>query len=157
MIPIILLPILTRALSIVEFADYAIYKTIVTLLTPIIGFALPTYLLKNFYSELKNKEKSFLVNAFYFSLIITLFISLISCIFPDTLYFRRHIKKQFQDNVGLHMSVVECQISTFAKRQSYGRFVISAPIQVRLRRKSVKISDCVDLKISNKVNVMEKN
>ena len=85
LIPIILLPILTRALSIVEFADYAIYKTIVTLLTPIIGFALPTYLLKNFYSELKNKEKSFLVNAFYFSLIITLFISLISCIFPDTL------------------------------------------------------------------------
>jgi len=82
LLPIILLPILTRTLSINEFADYSIYKTIVALSTPIISFSLSTYLLKNFYHELKNKEKKFIVNAFFFSSIVTMLISLISYLFP---------------------------------------------------------------------------
>jgi len=85
LLPIILLPILTRTLSINEFADYSIYKTIVALSTPIISFSLSTYLLKNFYHELKNKEKKFIVNAFFFSSIVTMLISLISYLFPNIL------------------------------------------------------------------------
>ena len=83
LLPIILLPILTRTLSINEFADYNIYKTIVALSTPIISFSLSTYLLKNFYDDLKNKENKFIFNAVYFSFLMTMVVIIISFIFPN--------------------------------------------------------------------------
>ena len=63
LLPIILLPILTRNLTVVEFADYSIYKVILGLFTPLIAFTLSTYLLKNFYDSLKNSANNFIINA----------------------------------------------------------------------------------------------
>lgn len=80
-IPILLLPILTRNLSIEHFADYSIYKAVMGLSTPIITFALSTYLLKKFYNELKNKIKIFIYNASFISLSIALALFTISFIF----------------------------------------------------------------------------
>ena len=54
LLPILLLPILTRSLTMTEFADYSIYKVILGLSTPLICLALSTYLLKNVYDTLKN-------------------------------------------------------------------------------------------------------
>tara|TARA_Y100000590_G_scaffold141270_3_gene162062 strand:- start:5599 stop:6855 length:1257 start_codon:yes stop_codon:yes gene_type:complete len=83
LLPIILLPILTRTLTIVEFADYSIYKTVLALSTPLISFSLSTYLLKNFYSILKNEVNKFLINSSFYSLFITIIFIIISYILSN--------------------------------------------------------------------------
>jgi O-antigen/teichoic acid export membrane protein len=85
LLPVILLPILTRTLTISEFADYSIYKVILGLSTPFIAFALSTYLLKNFYDRLKNSAVNFIFNTSVFSFLSTLVLILISLIFKDSL------------------------------------------------------------------------
>ena len=85
LLPIILLPILTRSLTITEFADYSIYKVILGLSTPLICFALSTYLLKNFYDSLKNSANNFIINASLFSLLLTLVLIVVSFFLKDLL------------------------------------------------------------------------
>jgi len=105
LLPIILLPILTRSLTMVEFADYSIYKVISGLSTPLIAFALSTYLLKNFYASLKNTANNFIINAFLFSFLITLALIVLSFILQDTL----KIFLQLQD----YLVIVYAFINTF--------------------------------------------
>ena len=85
LLPIILLPILTRNLTITEFADYSIYKVILGLSSPLIAFALSTYLLKNFYDSLKNTAVNFIINTSLFSLLSTLVLIVIGLIFKNPL------------------------------------------------------------------------
>ncbi len=85
LLPIILLPILTRSLTVVEFADFSIYKVISGLSTPIIAFALSTFLLKNFYSSLKNTVNGFIFNSSIFSILVTAVLIIITLFLSDAL------------------------------------------------------------------------
>ncbi len=105
LLPIILLPVLTRNLTITEFADYSIYKVILGLSSPLIAFALSTYLLKNFYGSLKNTALNFIINTSLFSLLSTLVLIVISLI----------LKNQFQNFLHLqdYSVFVYALINTF--------------------------------------------
>ena len=105
LLPIILLPILTRNLTVVEFADYSIYKVILGLFTPLIAFTLSTYLLKNFYDSLKNSANNFIINASLLSLLFTLGLIVMSLILKDPL----QIFLQLQD----YSVIVYALINTF--------------------------------------------
>ena len=53
LIPIILIPILTRTITPEDFANYSMYKSLLVITSPFIGMGFSTYLIKYYYIDLK--------------------------------------------------------------------------------------------------------
>ena len=64
MIPFLLLPILTKYLSPAEYGVIAIYTTLITFATPLIGINLQGNISRNFYKESKEKVAKIISNIF---------------------------------------------------------------------------------------------
>jgi O-antigen/teichoic acid export membrane protein len=76
LIPIILIPILTRTITPEDFANYSMYKSLLVITSPFIGMGFSTYLIKYYYIDLKKNYYTFFYSVFIFSL-ITSFVLLI--------------------------------------------------------------------------------
>ena len=83
LIPIIIMPLLTRSISQDDFANYSIYKSLLVISTPFIGMAFSTYLLKYYYIDLKDSFMPFFTLVITTSLIATILLLIILYIFND--------------------------------------------------------------------------
>lgn len=79
LIPIILIPILTRSITPEDFANYSMYKSLLVISSPFIGMGFSTYLLKYYYIDLKQNYYTFFNSVFIFS-------SITSCILLFIVY-----------------------------------------------------------------------
>ena len=69
LIPIILIPILTRSITPEDYANYSMYKSLLVIASPFIGMGFSTYLIKYYYINLKENYYTFFNSVFIFSLI----------------------------------------------------------------------------------------
>jgi O-antigen/teichoic acid export membrane protein len=83
--PIIITPLITRRLSLEEYGTYSLYFVFLTFLIPIISLNFSSFVLKEFYNELKNELKKYLDIFISISFISLITILGVTFIFKDLL------------------------------------------------------------------------